>query len=56
MLDTSLQSLDVDFTDFLDNFKFDSSESIMETLQDMNLDEDVYELLLKYLRLGGLVS
>ena len=56
VLDTSLQSLDVDFSDFLDNFKFDSSDSILETLQDMNLSEDVYELLLKYLRLGGLIS
>ena len=56
VLDTSLQSLNVDFTDFLDNFKFDSSQSILETLQDMKLSEDVYELLLKYLRLGGLIS
>lgn len=56
VLDTSLQSLDVDFTDFLDNFKFDSSQSILETLQEMELSEDVYELLLKYLRLGGLIS
>lgn len=55
-LDTSLQSLDVDFTDFLDSFKFDSSQSVLETLQEMNLDDDVYQLLLKYLRLGGLIS
>jgi predicted phosphodiesterase len=56
VLDTSLKSLNVDFTEFLDNFKFDSSQSVLTTLQDMNLDDDVYQLLIKYLRLGGLIS
>lgn len=56
VLDTSLQSLDVDFSDFLDSFKFDASDSVLETLNAMNLSEDVYELLLKYFRLSGLIS
>lgn len=55
-LDTSLKSLDIDFKEFLNSFKFDSSQSLIDTLNEMNLDEDVYNLLIKYLRLGGLIS
>lgn len=55
-LDHSLSSLDEDFTQFLDAFKYDGSEDIKNTLDSLDIDSDVKELLLKYLRLGGLIS
>ena len=55
-LDTSLSSLSEDFSVFLDAFKYDGTEDILNTLDKLQIDPQVKELLLKYLRLGGLIS
>ena len=55
-LDNSLSSLDADFTKFLEAFKYDGTEDIINTLEHLEVDQEVKEILLKYLKLGGLIS